>query len=237
MQNFNNAGDSPSDIADTHADAVDAGRTNSLIASLAAGNGFGSNYNPLPPGEYPPNRPGGGPIPIGGEAQAVSNLNGNKFTRGWLSGAGGADIEHTFGSLAQSIRPAPYNDSIGAQFRGVVASHGAPVAGLANWDVNAPGREPGCASTKLAAAEWVPTTFDSRLNGLDVTTGFVGPRVFTADQGIIKAPTSQFCGEFQTGVGAPENVAAYDVSFGAKPSPQLWRAPPKANGRGIFAGM
>lgn len=199
---------------------------NTMLASLATGNGFGSTWNPLPPGEYAPNRPGGGAVPIGNVAAEVSNYRGNKFTRGWLAGDGGAHVEQALGSLAQPIRPAPYNCRLWSDFRAVVPEYGAPVAGLANWDTAAPGRQTAAENSVNARAEFIPSTYDSRLNGLDPVSGYVGPRVFTADQAIIKTPTDQFNAYAQVpegGQAPPISVGSDGIPFGAKASANAWR--------------
>ena len=95
----------------------------------------GSPYNQVPPGEVPPTR-AGVQVPIGNNAGSLSNKLGNKFTRGWLAGHGGADIEHGLGANAFDVRPANYNCKTFADFRAVVPEYGAPVAGLANSTVH-----------------------------------------------------------------------------------------------------
>jgi hypothetical protein len=120
----------------------------------------------------------------------LSNKNGNKFTRDWIGGSGGADIEQNLGSCAMDIRAAPYNSRFSANFRAVTSDYGAPVAGLANWDVEAPGRTFG--PLQEARAEWIPTTWSNRLAGLDPVSGNVGPRVATVKDPITSTPTPQF---------------------------------------------
>lgn len=210
-----------------------ANESNSLLASLIGEQSdkstfaYGTTYNPLPPNDYAPNRPGGGNVPIGSEAAHVSNYFGVKFNRGWLSGAGGPHIDQALGSCAFAVRPAPYNNNVAAAFRAVVPEYGAPVAGLANWDVGAPGRQTAAENYLNARAEFIPSTFDSRLNGLDITSGNVGPRVFTADQGIIKAPTQQFDPFLQVPEGGnalPISAGFDSIAFGSRANPNVWKA-------------
>jgi hypothetical protein len=200
---------------------------------------YGSSFNPLPPNDYAPNRPGGGNVPIGPNAADLSNYKGTKFTRGWLAGDGGAHIDQALGSCAFSVRPAPYNNKLGADFRAVVPEYGAPVAGLANWDVNAPGRQASTSNTVLASGEFIPATWDSRLNGLDITSGNIGPRVFTADQGIIKAPVQQYNAFAQVPEGGnvlPINAGYDGITFGTRANPNVWQATgPTTGGMGPSA--
>lgn len=199
--------------------------TNSMLEDLVSAGNFGSVYNPLPPGEYAPNRPGGGSVPLGGSAvQGLTNFNGNKFTRGWLSGAGGAQVDQALGSLAQIVKPAPYNNQLLADLMSVVPEYGAPVAGVANQDLNSSGRRGAAENLYLANAEFIPSTFDSRLNGLDTVTGQVLPRVFTADNRILAAPEAPFNQQAQVADFTPALIGVDDVPFGSRPAAaNIWR--------------
>lgn len=187
----------------------------------------GSPYNQVPPGEVPPNRAGVS-VPIGNTAGSLSNKLGNKFTRGWLAGAGGADIEHGLGSTAFDVRPANYNCRTFADFRAVVPEYGAPVAGLANWDREAPGRTFG--PLQEARAEYIPTTWSNKMAGLDPVSGNVGPRVATAKQGILSAPTPAYFAYEQVREGG-DGFPSYP--FGTRPSNPKIKASQKL-GRGQF---
>lgn len=160
-------------------------QSSSRISEEAAGQYF----QPIV-GEILPNRPDVN-VPIGNTASSLTNKDGTKFTRGWLSGAGGADIEQALGSTAFDVRPAPYNSRFSANFRAVVPGYGAPVAGLANWDVNQ-GYNRTFGPLEQARGEYVPTTWSNKLAGLDPISGNVGPRLATANDPITRAPTAQY---------------------------------------------
>jgi hypothetical protein len=148
------------------------------LAVAASGNSIISDTHPV------------GQVPIGSAVADLGNKNGNKFTNGWLSGHGGADIENGLGSLAYAVRPAPYNNKLSADFRAVVPKYGAPVAGLSNLDVNTPGRVFG--PGQQAISEYVPSTWSTHSYGLDIVSGHVGKTVFTAPNDIVGAPLVQF---------------------------------------------
>lgn len=118
----------------------------------------------------------------------LNNKFADKFRRGWLDGAGGADIEMGLGSTAFDVRAAPHNSRLMADW--LAAGPMAPVPGLANWDTNAPDRtwDP---STR-AAAEFIPSTWSNQMSGYDVVSGNQGPRVVTARQDAHATPTPQF---------------------------------------------
>ena len=149
----------------------------------------GQYFQPIA-GEYLPNRPGVN-VPIGNTASSLTNKDGTKFTRGWLSGAGGADIEQNLGATAFDVRPAPYNSRYSANLRAVVPEYGAPVAGLANWDVNQ-GYNRTFGPLEQSRAEFIPSTWSNKLEGLDPVSGNIGPRVATALDPITRAPKPQF---------------------------------------------
>ena len=154
----------------------------------------GSAWRELPPGEH---RPDATQPLIGNTGQLVSNYLGNKFTRGWLAGAGGADVEMALGATALPIRPSGYNTRLFQDFVAATGfSSGQPLR--ANWDA---GPATAWGPTQLAAAEWIPSTFTSNMAGLDPTTGNVGPRVFPALDGVTQAPTSQFYARGQVAMG------------------------------------
>lgn len=125
--------------------------------------------------------------PIGNEHGFTSNYLGNKFSRGWLQG-NGSELEN-LGSTAFPIRPAPRNE--GVYFAGVRGfGPGAPVPGLASWEVNSPGRvfSPFGGHT----AEFIPSTWDLRQTvGLDPTSGNAGPTLTVAQNAILTAPLPQ----------------------------------------------
>ena len=154
-----------------------------------------NQYMTLPPGETSAAAMKHSKIPISNFASSVTNRDGNKFTRGWLNGAGGSVIDQNLGSLAYDVRPAPYNNRVWSDFASVVPKYGAPVAGLANIDVEAPGRTWNPAGE--ARAEWVPSTWTNKLEGLDIVSGHLGPRVMTAFDPILSSPTPQFYAEKQ----------------------------------------
>ena len=129
----------------------------------------------------------GSQVPIGNTASWLSNRTGGKFQRGWLDGAGGADIEHALGSTAFDIRPTPYTSRELSKWLG--AGPLAPVPGLANWDVESPDRTFG--PLQQARAEWIPTTWSNRMAGVDVVSGNLGPREATARFNADAAPTPQ----------------------------------------------
>ena len=166
-------------------------------------------------GELPPNRAGVN-VPIGLAAADLTNVNGNKFSRGWLSGAGGADIEQNLGSTAMSVRPYTDNSTTTADFRAAVPSFGAPVAGLANWDVNAPGNTWNPLGEALS--EFIPSTYTDKNAGLDVITGNVGPKVYTAANKIAESPLTPWNEYLQMREGG-----------GGFPSYPFGVRPPKAN--------
>lgn len=142
-----------------------------------------------------------GKIPIGNVAGSVSNKFGNKFTRGWLNGHGGAELENTLGSTAFDVRPANYNSKLMSHFRAVVPEYGAPVAGLHNLDV-----ENGYNRTfnpmTQARAEFIPSTWSMKLKGEDPISGNKGPTVIAADDGFTRAPDSHFYAYGQVSEGA-----------------------------------
>jgi hypothetical protein len=198
--------------------------SNSLIASLLP---------PQPPESFATaafgnsiisSAPPQGQKPIGSAVADLGNKNGNKFTNGWLDGAGGADIENGLGSLAYPVCPAPYNNRLAANFRAVVPMYGAPVAGLSNLDVNVPGRTWGPGVE--AKAEFIPSTWTTDSIGLDIVSGHVGKTVFTAPNNIVGAPLSQFNQFYQVPMGAD-----------AHPSYPLASARPFDAGSQVFKGF
>lgn len=164
------------------------------------------------------NVPSQAQVPIGGSAVSdLGNRDGNKFTRGWLAGNGGSDIENGLGCLAFDVRPASYNSRLAADFRAVVPAYGAPVAGLSNLDVDVPGRTFG--PMQEARAEWIPSTWSTASYGLDIISGNVGPTLNTANNTIIGTPTSQYYAYGQVcdgGDGLPAGPPTR-FNFGAKP--------------------
>ena len=176
------------------------------LAVAAAGNSVISSVAPR------------GQIPIGSAVAELSNKNGNKFTNGWLSGQGGADIENGLGSLAYAVRPAPYNNKLSADFRAVVPMYGAPVAGLSNMDVNTPGRVFGPA--EQAISEYVPSTWSTNSYGLDIVSGHVGKTVFTAPNNIIGAPLAQFSQWMQASDGGDSRPSYPEGSARLVTSPE-----------------
>jgi len=138
-------------------------------------------------GELVPNR-AGIKVPVGNAYQSLSNWNGTKFTRGWLDGSGGADIEQNLGACAMIVKPAPFNSRTSANWR--AAGPRAPVPGLSNLDVESPARTWGPLSQ--ARAEFIPTTWSDQLAGLDIVSGHVGARVFAAQSKIDASPTPTY---------------------------------------------
>lgn len=169
------------------------------LATAAVGNSIISDIPPV------------GQKPIGAHVADLGNKDGNKFTRGWLSGAGGSDIENGLGSLAYDVRPAPYNNRLSANFRAVVPAYGAPVAGLSNLDINVPGRTSG--PSEEARAEYIPSTWSTASYGLDIVSGHVGATVFTAPNDIVGAPNPQFSQWMQcSGTGGDTRPSYPDAS-------------------------
>lgn len=184
--------------------ATGAGVTGSLAAPFVMGGHAGPLVSDTQPnGTMKP----GTQVPIGYSGD-LNNKFADKFRRGWLDGAGGADIEMALGSTAFDVRPAPYNSREMSKW--LSAGPAAQVPGLANWDVNAPDRS--WNPLGLASAEWIPTTYSNRMAGLNVITGVVGAREATARNDIFASPTPQFYAWNQMREGGD---AAPSVPFGA----------------------
>lgn len=65
-------------------------------------------------GEYRPDA-SAAPPPLHTGATDITNFAGNKFTRGWLSGHGGAELD-AIGSTNFGVKASPYNNAISADF-------------------------------------------------------------------------------------------------------------------------
>ena len=161
-----------------------------------------------------------GPVPIGTQGYDVSNYLGNKFTRAWLSGEGGQDIDMGLGSISLPIAYMPFNsrtisDMIAAT--GYSSGQSLPT----NLDINAPGRyfSPNEWSGETIAA----TKTDCGERGFITTTNQQLPILFTAKDGNIRAPTNQFNSLAQTNIGGAStmpSVSYLQPHISTQPPPQ-----------------
>lgn len=162
-----------------------------------------------PPAEWRPDQER--EIPIG----TFNDVNGyfnTKFERGWLAGHGGNEVETALGTTVLPIRPSGYNSHFLADVAAVNGyASGIPL--MTNWDLCDPVKAP-WGPDKLFRDEWIPTTYGSKLAGLDPTTGLVRPRVYPALDGITQAPLAQFNQNTQVNMGGGSTFPS--IPFGQR---------------------
>jgi hypothetical protein len=163
---------------------------------------------------YTPNS--SGQVVSGFVGPELSNAFGSKFTRGYLSGEGGQDLQ-ALSDIAFAVRPPVYNTHIQADFDAVRGSYsGEPL--LPSW-----ARSYAWGPANLFTEENIKCDWTLANQGQDPITALYRAKTFGALDGITQAPTSQYYARGQVcdgGDGLP-SVSFRGDKIGKVPKPGM----------------
>lgn len=176
---------------------------------------------------YTPNS--SGQVVSGFVGPELSNYFGTKFTRGFLSGEGGQDLQ-ALSDIAFAVRPPVYNTHIQADFDAVRGTFsGEPL--LSNW-----ARSYAWGPANLFTEENIKCDWTLANQGQDPITALYRAKTFGALDGITQAPTSQYYARGQVcdgGDGLP-SVSFRGDKIGKVPKPGMAsKAMLRASVRGV----